>query len=77
MEIAVLRGHEGRLSTATFSPDGRRILTASHDGTVQLWPHYGSMDELYEHARDVVDHLQPLTDEEACAYQLRIEGCEP
>jgi WD40 repeat protein len=33
----VPRGHEGPVRTAVFSPDGRRILTASWDGTARLW----------------------------------------
>jgi WD40 repeat protein len=33
----VLRGHEGGVWSAVFSPDGRRILTASTDGTARLW----------------------------------------
>ena len=28
-EIAVLRGHEGYVRSAAFSPDGARIVTAS------------------------------------------------
>src|SRR5687768_16046484 len=32
-----LRGHDWSIRTATFSPDGRRILTASYDGTACMW----------------------------------------
>jgi WD40 repeat protein len=35
--IGILNGHEGTLPTATFSPDGSRILTASQDGTARVW----------------------------------------
>jgi WD40 repeat protein len=33
----VLRGHEDRVTFATFSPSGVRIVTASHDRTARLW----------------------------------------
>ena len=32
-----LRGHEGTVTSAVFSPDGARILTASDDNTARLW----------------------------------------
>jgi WD40 repeat protein len=30
-------GHEGTVWTASFSPDGERVLTASDDGTARIW----------------------------------------
>jgi WD40 repeat protein len=36
-EIAILRGHEGNVSSAAFSPDGTRIVTASTDNTARIW----------------------------------------
>src|SRR5262249_20500226 len=36
-QIILLRGHEGTVSSAAFSPDGARIVTASGDRTARLW----------------------------------------
>jgi WD40 repeat protein len=36
-EVLRLRGHQARVVTAAFSPDGKKILTASWDGTARLW----------------------------------------
>ncbi|HEY5047174.1 MAG TPA: TIR domain-containing protein [Rhizomicrobium sp.] len=35
--LAVLRGHEGQVNGAAFSPDGKRIVTASFDETARIW----------------------------------------
>jgi len=36
--LATFRGHTGAVQSAVFSPDGRRVLTASSDSTARLWP---------------------------------------
>ena len=36
-ERIVLKGHEDSVASAAFSPDGKRIVTASADNTARLW----------------------------------------
>jgi WD40 repeat protein len=36
-EPVVLRGHDDRVWGASFSPDGKHILSESADGTVRVW----------------------------------------
>ena len=36
-ERIVLKGHKGLLWSASFAPDGRRIVTASEDNTARVW----------------------------------------
>jgi hypothetical protein len=36
-EIVALKGHEGTVWTASFSPDGRRVVTSSEDRTARVW----------------------------------------
>jgi WD40 repeat protein len=35
--MVVLQGHTGALRSAAFSPDGKRVVTASLDQTARLW----------------------------------------
>ena len=36
-DLLMLSGHEDRVDDAVFSPDGRRVITASRDNTARLW----------------------------------------
>ncbi len=36
-ELAVLQGHQDRVWSAAFSPDGAKVVTASSDRSARLW----------------------------------------
>ncbi len=36
-QLAELKGHEEDVTAAQFSPDGKKIITASLDGTAKIW----------------------------------------
>src|SRR5262249_20564835 len=36
-ELGILGRHSEEIWAMTFSPDGRRLASASHDGTVKVW----------------------------------------
>ena len=36
-ETLTLKGHTGEVGSVAFSPDGKRLATASGDGTVKVW----------------------------------------
>ena len=33
----LLEGHTGGVTSAAFSPDGRRVVTGSYDNTARVW----------------------------------------
>ncbi|HEX6384711.1 MAG TPA: hypothetical protein VF177_08585, partial [Anaerolineae bacterium] len=42
-----LTGHEDRVVSAEFSPDGQYLLTASDDGSARLWNHGGEVLNIF------------------------------
>ncbi|MFO0609142.1 MAG: hypothetical protein U0324_38615 [Polyangiales bacterium] len=53
-EPVVLRGHEGQVLRAAFSPDGVYVVTASVDSTVRVWRARGSGEPVVLRGRN--DH---------------------
>jgi WD domain, G-beta repeat len=54
-ERAQFKGHQGRLYSANFSPDGQRIVTASSDKTAKVWDRKGNL------LADLKGHKQEVT----------------
>jgi WD40 repeat protein len=52
-QLALLR-RDDRIDQAAFSPDGARVLLASHDGTIRIFPVYRNATALLSHAHAVV-----------------------
>ena len=50
---ATLAGHTGPLSSAAFTPDGTRIVTASSDQTFKVWDLDGDVEMSFDHPGEV------------------------
>jgi WD40 repeat protein len=35
--LATLEGHQGRVTSVAWSPDGRRLLSGGDDGSLRVW----------------------------------------
>jgi WD40 repeat protein len=79
-EPVVLRGHESTVTSASFSPDRQRVVTASSDKTARVWP--AAILEFQRVLREAnTDCLPPETrriylDEPEALAQERYEECE-
>lgn len=71
----VLRGHVRPLVAAKFAGKPR-IMTASWDGALRIWPWWRSVPELIESSNEIVERLKPLSLAERCRfYQEPEEKC--
>jgi WD40 repeat protein len=50
----VISGHDGGVTSAAWSPDGRRIVTASDDGTARVWNADGSGSPIFLRGHETV-----------------------
>jgi len=66
---AVLEGHAGSVTIATFKQGGDALVTASDDGTVRVWRVFPSQQALQRFASNVAP--RELTDGEREAYFLK------
>jgi WD40 repeat protein len=68
VQIDCLLGHTINVTTASFSPDGRYIVSASADGTVKIWD-FPPLQELIDSTRERFKDRE-LTQEEKRKYYL-------
>ncbi len=67
----MLRGHEFLVSGLDFSPDGKRLASATPDGVVRVWAL--DLDELIAIAE--AELTRGLTDDECRQYLHQSRGC--
>lgn len=76
-----LKGHTSGVNSASFSPDGKRILTASSDNTARLWQYRTFKELLSEGCEWLNDYLivnpQELEKREVCQKESNLKAAAP
>jgi hypothetical protein len=62
---APLVGHQDAVNNAAFSPDGKRIVTASWDKTARLWNIFADTQELVSAAKAAIPRCLPAAQRKA------------
>ena len=63
-----MEGHTGPVTSASFSPDGKHIVSASGDHTIRIWD-FPTLDQLIQETTERFKNRQ-LTPEERRQYYL-------
>ncbi|MEM7794052.1 MAG: TIR domain-containing protein [Cyanobacteria bacterium P01_C01_bin.118] len=67
-ELERLEGHSSRITDASFSTDGQRIVSTSFDGTIRLWqPQQNSLYQIIDGHDDIVSSLRFAADGQTLA----------
>jgi hypothetical protein len=56
-----VRGHDKAVDTASFSPGGKRIVTASDDKTARIWDVFPDTKSLVSHVKAAIPRCLTLT----------------
>ncbi|MCQ2319338.1 MAG: WD40 domain-containing protein [Bacteroidales bacterium] len=68
-ENGILRGHTSYVCSASYSPDGKHIVSASRDGTIKIWKAIPPLQEMLDITRERFKDRE-LTPEERHRYYL-------
>jgi WD40 repeat protein len=63
-----LAGHKSLVNAVAFSPDGKLVLTGSHDKTARLWPVSSGTQALVETAKATVPRCLTPAQRQRCHF---------
>ena len=66
--------HQDAVNAVTFSPDGRRLASASSDGTIKLWDPSAGKQVRRNNSKKKI-YLKNMCTTSACLVRLDVRGC--